>query len=67
MTVFEYAVVGDVVRVDNESRRFSNFIRSLCKDLEENLLGLFYTSKEVYDKRVLDQVLVGPVTFETFS
>ena len=53
--------------MDNENRRFSNFIRSLCKDLEENFLGLFYTSKEVYGKRVLDRVLVGRVMFVTFS
>ena len=53
--------------MDNESRIFSNFIRSLCKDLEENFLGLFYTSKEVYGKRVLDRVLVGRVMFVTFS
>ena len=65
MSVFEH--VTDVVRVDHENRRFSNFIRSLCEDLEENFLGLFYTSKEVYGKRVLDQVLVGRVMFVTFS
>ena len=59
--------ICDVVRVDNENRRFSNFIRCSCKDLEENFLGLFYTSKEVYGKRVLDRVLVGRVMFVTFS
>ena len=65
MSVFEH--VTDVVRVDHENRRFPNFIRGLCKDLEENFLGPFYTSKEVYGKRILDQVLVGRVMFVTFS
>ena len=53
--------------MDNENRRFSNFIRSLCKDLEENFLGRFCSTKEVYGKRGLDQVLVGRVMFVTFS